>query len=534
MFDFLITNGEIVDGTNSPKYRGDIAIDGDRILEIGKFEATSAETVIDAQGCVVCPGFIDMHSHADMLLPIAPRAESLLHQGITTAVFGQCGQSPVPINDLNRKIILEGINSLLPCDMPNIWDEFSSFGSFLDYLERIKTPLNVIPLVGQGTIRSAIMGCRDNRPTEEEIEQIKRLIDDALDSGAFGVSTGLIYAPGSFSSTEELIETLTPMGKRGGIYFSHVRGEAGTLIQAVQEAIEIGRKTGASVEISHFKAVSPENWDKAPRALEIIEHARAEGLDVTADMYPYIAGSTGLVSMLPSQLLDGGKSTFLKKICEPLTRAKIIAKLKTGGGEITETIEWNKIMISSARNAPQYIGHMVSELAAQEGKDPYEWVLDTLLKTDGDAGMFDFIFSEDNVCMQMQHPAMMFGTDGFGLSNEGPLSNGMPHPRSFGAFPRIMGHYVRDKKVISLEEACWKSSGFPAQKMGLTDRGVIRKGCKADLVILEPDTIIDRATFLQPHQYPAGIRYVMVNGKIVICRGIQTDSRPGVVIRRRW
>lgn len=534
MINTLIKNIEIVDGTKAPRYRGDIAIEGDRIRDIGQLQGADAEKVIDGSKYAICPGFIDMHSHADYSLVFAPEAESLIHQGITTVVFGQCGVTPAPINELNRKDLLTMLSSLLPPETHNPLGEITTFGSFLEYLERSKTSLNIVPLVGHGTVRSAVMGYRSDRPNEDEMDLMQGLINEALDSGAWGVSTGLIYAPGSFSSTEELIETLKPMGRRGGMYFSHIRGEAGTLIEAVSEAIEIGRKIGAPVEISHFKAVSQVNWGKASQALELIDRARAEGLDVTADMYPYIAGSTGLESMLPSRLLVGGIPSLLERIADPVQRQEIIAQVKLSGGEITEQIEWDKVMICSAKNHPEYLGKMVSELAEADGKDPDEWVLDALLATGGDAGMIDFIFSEDNVRMQMQHPAMMFGTDGLGLAVSGPLAAGMPHPRSFGAYPRILGHYVREEHVITLEEACWKACGLPAQKLGLSDRGTILKGNKADLVIFDPATIIDRATFLEPHQYPSGIDYVFVNGEIVVEKNRQSSTRPGTVIRRSW
>ena len=532
MLDVLIQNAEIVDGANAPRYRGDIAIEGDRIADIGSLKDAAAKSVIDATGRVVVPGFIDMHSHADLSLLVAPEAESLVHQGITTVVTGQCGLSPAPLTRESRKDATATLNTFVPPKVSMPWDEMSSFDSFLDYLERTKPAVNVVPLVGQGMIRAAIMGYSANQATEDQIGQMQRLIHAAMDSGAFGVSTGLIYPPGSFTSTEELIKVVRPLGERDGLYFSHARGEAGTVIEAYTEAIEIGRQAGAGVQISHFKATGRENWDKAAPALELIDNARSEGLDVTADMYPYRAGSTYLAALLPKWATEGGVPGLLKRLDLPGERKKIVEGMKAGEGEVVENIEWDKVLICRSRKE-EYVGHYVSELAAKEGKDPYTWTLDALLNTFGNILMVIFGMAEDNVRMQLQHPAMMIGTDSVGLATEGPMASGMLHPRCFGTYPRIFGRHVREESILSLEEASWKASGFPAQKLRLADRGLIRKGYKADLVLFDPVTIQDRATYVKPLQYPSGIDYVLVNGELVIEQGRQTDARPGEVIRRR-
>lgn len=412
------------------------------------------------------------------------------------------------------------------------WDEIASFVSFLDYLEQIKTSVNVVPLVGQGMIRAAVLGYSAEKPTEDNIRQMQKLVNQAMDSGALGISTGLIYPPGSFTSTEELIKVVRPVGERHGLYFSHIRSEASTLIEAIEEAIEIGHKAGVGVQISHFKAGGRENWDKAAKGLELIDKARLEGLDVTADMYPYVAGSTYLAALLPKWATEGGVPGLLKRLALRDEREKIIKAMKAGQGGIVESIKWDKVLISKSK-AKDYVGHYVSELAAKEGKDPYIWTLDALLETSGNILMVIFAMSEDNVKMQLQHPAMMIGTDGLGLAIQGPMASGMLHPRSFGTYPRIFGHYVREAKVLSLEEASWKASGFPAQKLGLSDRGVIKKGYKADLVVFDEATIKDQATYIQPLAYPSGIDYVLVNGEIVIEPGKQTSARPGKVIRQQ-
>jgi N-acyl-D-amino-acid deacylase len=340
----------------------------------------------------------------------------------------------------------------------------------------------------------------------------------------------LIYPPGSFSSTEELTEVIKPVGEWGGLYFSHVRGEAGTLLEAYQEAIDIGRKAGVGVQISHFKAAGRENWDKAEKALGVIDEARLEGLDVTTDMYPYTAGSTYFAAILPKWAIEGGVPGLLKRLDLPEERQKIIRAMKSGEGGVVEHIEWDNVLIcKSAEQA--HTGYTVSALAAKEGTDPYIWALDALAKTNGNIMMVIFLMSEDNIRMQIPHPAMMFGTDGLGQATEGLMATGMLHPRCFGTYPKIFGKYVRQEKVLSLEEASWKASGFPALKLGLTDRGVIKKGQKADLVVLDPDQVNDQATYMEPLQYPSGVDYVLVNGEIVIKEGKQTLVRPGKVIR---
>jgi N-acyl-D-amino-acid deacylase len=531
MLDILIQNGEIVDGTNTPSYRGDIGIEGDRIVEIGGLKDAVAKSVIDATDRVVVPGFIDMHSHADLSLPVAPEGASLVHQGITTVVTGQCGMSPAPLTREHRKDALATLGTLVSPGVSMPWDDLSSFAGFLDYLKRIRTSVNVVPLVGQGMIRAAVCGYSADQPTKAEIARMQNLVREAMDSGAFGISTGLLYPPGSFTTTEELIEVVKPVGERNGLYFSHVRDEAGHLIEAYEEAVEIGRQAGVAVQIGHFKAAGRGNWDKVAPALALIDEARAEGLDVTADMYPYLAGSTLLGAMLPKWATEGGVLGVLKRLVLPWERKRIIRAMKTGDGGVVENIEWDKILICRSRKK-EYEGRYVSELAAQEGKDPYTWTLDALLKTFGNILMIIFLMAEDNVRMQLRHPAMMIGTDGLGLATTGPMASGMLHPRCFGTYPRIFGQYVREEGILSLEEASWKASGFPAQKLGLTDRGLIKTGYKADLVVFDPATIKDQATYEEPLQYPLGIDYVLVNGEAVIERGEQTSLRPGKIIQR--
>ena len=525
MLDILVQNGTVVDGSGAPGHRADVAIAGDRIAEVGVLEGAQAETVIDASGHVVTPGFVDMHSHADFTLPVCPTADSLVHQGITTAVVGQCGFSPAPLLEETHEQVIATLETL---GLPVPWDEWSTFGSYLEYLTQIGTSVNVVPLVGQGMVRGAIMGLVADSPSEEQMTRMRNAVVKAMESGAIGVSTGLIYPPGSYASTEELIAFTRPAAVRDGFYFSHIRGEGETLLEAIAEAIRIGRETGAAVQISHFKAAGPDNWYKAAQALELIDQARAEGLDVTADMYPYLAGSTGLVAMLPQWAQEGGKEATLKRLADAETRQKMAADMQSAS--ILRVARWNMVLISDSPRKRDYEGRTVADLAAEANKPPHEWVFDALLETELNMNMILFEMSEDNRKLALRHSSMMIGTDGFGLATEGPLSQGLPHPRSYGAFPRVLAHYVREQGVMSLEEAVRKMSGLPAQKLRWTDRGLVRKGYQADLVVLNPDTVADLATYEAPHQYPVGIPHVIVNGKLVIHNSTHTKARPGSVL----
>jgi N-acyl-D-amino-acid deacylase len=527
MLDLLIRNGQVVDGTGRPRFPADVAVQGDRIVKVGQLEGAVAEAEIDAEGCVVTPGFVDMHSHTDFTLPLLPTADSLVHQGITTAVIGQCGASPAPLLAETREQVLAAMESE---DMPLPWDEWTTFGSYLDYLRRTGISVNVVPLVGQGMVRSAVMGFTAEPADGAQMTRMQAEVVRAMDEGAIGVSTGLIYPPGSYASTEELVGITSPSGERDGFYFSHIRGEADTLLDAVSEAIHIGRQTGTSVQIAHFKSVREPNWHKSAAALELLDAARAEGLDVTADMYPYLASSTTLISFLPEWAQEGGKTATLKRLADPAARRQMVRDMQSRGFAF-ET-DWSQVIIGSSPKNRIYEGRTVAELASEANKETVEWVFDTLLETDLDVSMISFGMSEDNRKLELRHPAMMIGTDGSARATEGPMSRGKPHPRNYGTFPRVLGHYVREQGILSLEEAIWKMCGLPAEKLRWTDRGLVKAGTRADLVVLDPETVADRATFRDPHQYPVGIHHVVVNGQPVIQNGAHTRARPGSVLGR--
>jgi N-acyl-D-amino-acid deacylase len=524
MVDILFRNGEVIDGSGAKARKADVAVEGNKIVMVGDLSNIQADEVIDVTGKVVSPGFIDMHSHADMTISVINEADSLVHQGITTIVSGQCGSSPVPLLDETRDEVIGSER-----EFPIPWERFSTFGSFLDYLEEKGMSVNMHPLVGQGAIRSAVMGFSAKRPSEEQMDRMQGLVRQALDEGAAGLSTGLIYPPGSYASTEELIEITRPVGERGGIYFSHIRGEGDTLLEATREEIEIGRKTGAAIHHSHYKAAGRDNWDLAEKGLALIDAARAEGLDMTADMYPYLAGGTSLVAILPEWAQEGGLPAITERLQDPATRRKMEESMKTVG--FFKVAEWDKVLIPSSAN-PAHEGKYIAELAQAEDKSPYDWIFDAILETKGEVGMILFMMSEENVRKQLVHPAMMVGTDGAGMPFEGPFAKGAPHPRSFGTFPRVLGKYVREEKVLTLEDAVRRMTSFPAQKLSLADRGLVKKGYKADLVIFDPQTILDKADFVNPFQKPVGIEHVLVNGQFVVRSGMHTHALPGVVTTR--
>lgn len=527
MYDILIRGGLVVDGSGAPRYRADVAIEAERIVAVDRLEGGQAGTELDATGCVVTPGYVDMHSHADVSLPISPTADSLVHQGITAVVAGQCGLSLAPLLEDTRQEVIAMLDS---AGRPLPWEAWTTFDSYLQSLSQMGISLNVVPLVGQGTVRGGVMGFNPEPPDPAQMAAMQAEVVRAMEEGAVGVSTGLIYPPGSWASTEELVALVRPAAERGGHYFSHIRGEGDTLLEALAEAVQIGRETGAPVHVSHFKVAGRDNWDKAEAALALLDAGRAEGLDVTADMYPYLAGSSFLVSMLPEWAQGGGKEATLGRLTDVETRRKMEADMQTGG--FFRVAEWDTVLIANSPKKKAYEGRTIADLAAETGRSAYDWIFDALLETELDLHMIVFMMDEDNLRMALPHPAMMIGTDAMGVAATGPMSEGLPHPREYGTYPRVLGRYVREEGILSLEEAVWKMSGFPAQKLGWADRGLVRVGYKADLVVLDPDTVADRATFAQPHQYPTGIPHVLVNGQLVVQDGSHTGARPGAILGR--
>ena len=518
MHTTLIRNAEVLDGTGAPAVRADVLMEGDRLAAIGELEGAQADAVIDGAGLVAAPGLIDIHSHSDYTLPINARAESKIRQGVTTEVVGMCGGSPAPLNERTR----EEARQSRP-ELPWAWE---SFGDYLDVLRSQGTAVNVVPLVGHGTVRNLVLGPEARGPTEDELDEMKRAIAQAMDEGAWGLSTGLIYPPSAYASTEELVELSRVPAARGGFYFSHIRDENDRLHEAVSEAIAIGEQAGLPVQIAHFKAMQPENWHLLDGALALLDEARARGVDVAADRYPYIASSTSLRASLPNWAHDGGMEALLARLADPQIREQILA------GPLPRGRRWETVVIAHAPDFPEWDGSSVAEIAAQRGADTSETALDMLLEAKGRVSVIHFSMEEEGLKRTLRHPAVMIGSDGSALAPYGPLGEGKAHPRNYGTFVRVLGKYAREEGTLTLPEAVHKMTGMPAARLGLSDRGVLAVGRKADVVLFDPQTVIDNATFVEPYQYPTGIVYVFVNGEATITPEGHTGMLAGRVLAR--
>jgi N-acyl-D-amino-acid deacylase len=526
MLDILIRGGAVIDGTGRPARRADVAIAGSRIEAIDLLPDAGAARVIDATGQVVAPGFIDMHSHADFVLPGLPTADSKVHQGFTLEVVGNCGASPAPLTPARRQDVIDSAGLAVPA---LAWD-WTTFRSYLDVLSRQGLSINVAPLVGHGTVRVLVMGPGDASPTADELRAMALEVRRAMGDGAVGFSTGLIYAPGVYADTDELVALTRAAGEAGGFYASHIRGESDSLLTAIAEAIEVGRRASVPVEISHLKAAGRSNWPRMAEAIALIDAARGEGLDVTADMYPYPAGSTALSALLPPWVHAGGREPLLARLADPADHARIRAALDGPG--MARDAGWEGIAIAGSPARPEYEGQTVAAIAARLGRSPAEAVIEILRQTKGDTDMVLFMMSEENVALGLRQPWVMIGSDGEGRAAEGPYGTGKPHPRNYGTCPRFLGHYVRELGLLPLPEAIRKMTSLPAGKLGLRDRGRLEPGAVADIVVFDPATIADTATFAEPHRYPSGIPWVLVNGEPVIAGGQHTGRRPGRVLAR--
>lgn len=536
LYDVAITGGRIVDGTGNPWFKGGVAVKGGKIVRIGRIDPRTAKTVLDASGRIVSPGFIDPHSHSDFSLIFDPRAESTIKQGITTLVVGQCGMSLAPINRKYESLLRRYAAPFLPD--PNIKIPWTTFKQFLAKMKRLRSTSNTAHLAGHGTIRIAAMGFEEREPNRKELEHMKAMVAEAMKAGAVGMSTGLIYPPGVFSKTNELIELTRVVAKYGGTYFSHIRGEGSTLINAVKEAIEIGEKAGTPVQISHHKAAGRRTWGKLKETLQLMEDARSRSVDVTYDQYPYTAGMTSLATLLPPWVHEGGMDKLLERVQSDGIWMKIRSELETETPDrenILQEAGWDRIMISSVRSdsLKQFEGKSLAEISKMLGKpDEFAALRHLLLEDRGEVAMIMFSMDESDVEYAMRGRYQMVGTDAWSVSPTGPLSRGKPHPRFYGTYPRILGQYVRTEKILALEDAVRRMTSLPAQRVALKDRGILRKGFFADTVIFDPETVTDKATFNQPVQFSEGIETVLVNGQIVVDSGELTKARPGRVLLR--
>lgn len=498
-YDIIISNGRVVDGSGNPWYEADVAINGERIVRIGDLSSDTGSQVIDANGLIVAPGFIDPHTHALRGILDVPNAESALLQGVTTLTEGNDGTSPFPVDEHYQTILDKQIS-------PN-WGIF----------------------VGHGTIRSQVIGAEDRDPTPDELEQMKDMVQQAMQHGALGLSTGLFYVPGSFASTEEVIELSKVAAKHGGIYISHMREEAAQLIDSVNETIRIGEESGIPVQMTHHKVIGVENWGSSVESLRLVDQARERGIDITIDQYPYTASQTGINALIPQWAQEGGRGRMLERIESPETRAaiknEVVLKIlyDRGGGDP------RNIFISRNTWDPSMAGKNLAELTVEAGMNPTPEnaaeVVFEILKGGGATAVYHAI-NTDDVDRIMQHPVTAIGSDG----PVGIFGEGTPHPRQYGTFARVLGHYVRERAVLTLEEAVRKMSSQTARRLGIHNRGLLTEGYYADIAIFDSDEIIDKATFEEPHQYAIGIKFVLVNGQVVVEQGRHTGRRPGKII----
>ena len=528
MFDLLIRHGTVIDGTGRPGVTADVGISGGRITAVAPALEGDAARDIDASGRIVAPGFIDAHTHSDFTLLSAPGADSKVRQGITTEVVGNCGFSPAPVAPQTLDLLKEYVG-FLNADLPWNWRRLG------EYYQRVSDrgcAMNLVPLVGHGAVRIAVMGFADRAPSADELVRMQRLVGEAMEDGAFGLSSGLIYTPGCYGDTAELVALAQVARQAGGLYATHMRGEGGTLEEAISEALSIGEEATIPVQISHLKASGRENWGKMERALHMIEAARERGIAVTADIYPYIAGSTTMTSLFPAWTLEGGMDRFLARIADRDTRRHIIDEAQGGGAgwsRATGSLGWDDILVASCQQQKQFEGCTVAQIADAMGKEPPEAMMDFLLAEQGKVAVVLFMMSEENVARGIAHPLLMIGSDSLALATG---QSGKPHPRTYGTFPRVLGKYVRDERLLSLAEGVRKMTAMAADTFGISDRGVLAEGKAADITIFDAATIADQATFDEPHQYSTGIDYVIVNGQIVVEHGVQRPVLPGQVLRK--
>ena len=502
-YDLLLRNGRIVDGSGSPWYRGDIAIRGDTIVRIAPSITEPASRVIDLGDQVIAPGFIDIHTHSRRGIFDVPTADNYIRQGVTTVMEGPDGSSPIPL------------------------------APFLAKLDALPKSINIGSFIGQGSVRSAVIGDVDRKPTAEELDKMRALVEQGMKDGAFGLSTGLFYVPGTFTPTAEVIELAKVAARYGGMHESHMRDEASGVIESVKETIAIGERGGLPTHVSHHKIIGVGNWGKSVETLRLIDEARSRGVDVTIDQYPYTASSTSIqAALFPAWAQEGGRQEVLKRLKDASLRAKIKAesvrliRTERGGGDP------KNVVIAGCEWDASLAGKSLADVARFRGMEPtIENAAEAALwivEQGGCQGIFHAI-SEEDLERILRHPATMIGSDGeipiFGKAN--------PHPRSYGTFARVLAVYVREKRTITLEEAVRKMSGFPAQRLGLLDRGILRPGTKADLAVFDPAKVRDMATFDKPHAYAEGFSFVIVNGQIVFEAGAMTAARPGRVLYKR-
>jgi len=529
MFDVLIRGGTVYDGTGAPGRRLDVGIRGDRIAAVGDLASSQAAKVVDATGLAVAPGFINMLSWATESLLIDGRSQGDIRQGVTLEIFGE-GSSMGPLNEAMKKRAYEQMGDI---KYDITW---TTLAEYLRELERRGVSTNVASYVGATTIREHVIGLEDRKATAEQLNEMRALVRKEMEAGALGIGSSLIYAPAFYASTEELIELCRVAAEYRGKYISHMRSEGNRLVEAVDELIRISREAKVPAEIYHLKAAGQANWPKMDQVIAKVETARKEGLRITADMYTYTAGATGLDAAMPPWVLDGGYDEAYKRLADPAVRPKIAAAIRTGGSD------WENLYVAAGspdrvilvefknEKLKHLTGKTLADAAKLRGEDPIDTIMNLVLEDRSRVGTVYFMMSEDNLRKQIALPWVSFGSDGGSMSPEPPFTKSSAHPRAYGNFSRLLGRYVRDEKVIPLEEAIRKLTGLPATNLELDRRGFLREGMFADVTVFDPQAIVDRATFEKPHQFATGMRHVFVNGGHVLENGEHTGATPGRVV----
>jgi N-acyl-D-amino-acid deacylase len=525
-FDIIIRGGTVYDGTGRAPVRADVGIRGDRIAAIGDLRSAAASTIIDARGLAVAPGFVNMLSWSTETLIVDGRSQGEIRQGVTTQIFGE-GESMGPWNDEMKKRRIDAQGDL------KFQIEWTTLAEYLTYLERRGVSQNVASFIGATTIREYVIGLEDKKPTEQQLAQMRELVRREMEAGALGIGSSLIYAPAFYATTEELIEMCKVAARYKGKYISHMRSEGNRLIEGVEELIRISREARIPAEIYHLKAAGQANWDKMDKVIAMVNAARRRGLKITADMYTYPAGSTGLEAAMPPWVLDGGYDALFRRLQDPATRKKIAQEI------MTPTNKWENLYLAAgspdrvllvefkSEELKPLTGKTLAEVARMRGKEPAETIMDLVLEDRSRVGTVYFMMSEENIKKQIRLPWVSFGSDAGSMAPEEPFIRSNTHPRAYGNFARLLGKYVREEKVISLQEAIRRLTSLPATNLGLDRRGLLRAGFYADVVVFDPKTIADRATFEKPHQYAVGVKHVFVNGVQVLKDGEHTGAKPG-------
>ena len=529
-FDLVIANGRIVDGTGAPWFRGDIGIKGDRITAVGDLSQASAARRLDARDHMVAPGFIDMLGQSEMTLLADNRAESKIRQGITSEITGE-GGSAAPVTEATLK------DQRAWLDKYKIKVDWTDFRGYFDALRRARPAINLGSFVGAAQVRQVVLGSEEAQPTPEQLRRMEALVEAAMQQGALGLSTSLIYPPGAYARTPELIALARVAARHGGVYASHIRDEANREMEALEEAITIGREAKIPVEIWHLKVAGRANWGRMKDVVARIERARAEGLDVTADMYPYVASGNGLDATVPQWAQAGGVDAMIQRFHDPAQRARILSEIRGGHGG-----EWDgwkgrppeDILIVSVLDPSlqKWTGKRLSQVAAEMGKSPEEALIDLVEADRANVFVARFSMNEDDLQYALRRPWVAIDLDAGAFSLDGPFGASKHHPRALGSMPRVIGHYARDLELFSIEEAVRKMTSLPARRMGLSDRGLLRPGLAADVVVFDPEKIRDVATFEEPNVYSEGVEHVVVNGRVVLDGGRMTDERPGRPLTR--